>query len=61
MPKVCCNSTKFKLCIVVNENKYSKMMAHLACSHTQAHTHIHKQNQTNANLEIIISSLYWQA
>lgn len=41
MPKQCYNSTKLKLCTVVNENKCSKTIVHLACTHT------HK-NQANA-------------
>ena len=39
MPKVCCNSSKFKLCTVVNENQYSKMIVHLTFSHTHTDTY----------------------
>ena len=57
MPKVCCNSSKFKLCTVVNENQYSKMIVHLTFSHTHTDTYRTELNQCRSGNNYIISLL----
>lgn len=57
MPKVCCNSSKFKLCTVVNENQYSNMIVHLTFSHTHIDTYRTELNQCKSGNNYIISLL----
>lgn len=57
MPKVCCNSSKFKVCTVVNENQYSNMIVHLTFSHTHIDTYRTELNQCKSGSNYIISLL----
>ena len=57
MPKICCNSSKFKLCTVVNENQYSKVIVHLTFSHTHIDSYRTEWNQCKSGNNYIISLL----